>query len=107
EDLGGGMKAIFQLESGFAIGTGKSLQSSREFGRQSFVGLSGDHWGSLVAGRMYDPIVDLVQPITADGAGGSVPFATPGDVDNNDFSARVSNAVKYTSPNFGGLQFEA
>ncbi|WP_430232958.1 porin [Paraburkholderia tropica] len=107
EDLGGGMKAIFQLESGFAIGTGKSLQSSREFGRQSFVGLSGDRWGSLVAGRMYDPIVDLVQPITADGAGGSVPFATPGDVDNNDFSARVSNALKYTSPNFGGLQFEA
>lgn len=107
EDLGGGLKAIFQLESGFAIGTGKSLQGGREFGRQSFVGLSGERWGTVVMGRMYDPVVDLVQPLTADGAGGSVPFATPGDVDNNDFSARVSNAVKYSSPNYSGLQFEA
>jgi predicted porin len=107
EDLGGGVKAIFQLESGFAIGTGRSAQGGREFGRQSFVGLTSDRLGTVVAGRMYDPVVDLVQPLTADGAGGSVPFATPGDVDNNDFSARVSNAVKYVSPTFGGVQFEA
>ncbi|MBU9366042.1 porin [Burkholderia multivorans] len=107
EDLGGGLKAIFQLESGFSIGTGKLAQGGREFGRQSFAGLTSERLGSVVAGRMYDPIVDLVQPLTADGAGGSVPFATPGDVDNNDFSARVSNAVKYLSPTFGRVRFEA
>ncbi|MBN3728710.1 porin [Burkholderia sp. Ac-20379] len=107
EDLGGGLKAIFQLESGFAIGTGKSLQGGREFGRQAFMGLSSAQWGTVVFGRMYDPVVDLVQPLTADGAGGSVPFATPGDVDNNDFSARVSNAVKYISRDYSGLQYEA
>lgn len=107
EDLGGGLAAIFQLESGFQIGTGKSTQGGRLFGRQSFVGLASERWGSVVAGRMYDPIVDLVHPLTADGSYGSVPFATPGDVDNNDFSARVSNAIKYTSPTLGGLQFEA
>jgi predicted porin len=107
EDLGGGLKTIFQLESGFAIGTGRLAQGGREFGRQAFVGLASDRLGTVVAGRMYDPVVDLVQPLTADGAGGSVPFATPGDVDNNDFSARVSNSVKYMSPIFGGVQFEA
>ncbi|MDN7180659.1 porin [Caballeronia sp. SEWSISQ10-4 2] len=107
EDLGGGLRAIFQLESGFAIGTGKLAQGGREFGRQAFVGLASERWGTLELGRMYDPVVDLVQPLSADGAGGSVPFATPGDVDNNDFSARVSNAVKYLSPFYSGLQFEA
>ncbi|HHT8990330.1 TPA: porin, partial [Burkholderia cenocepacia] len=44
--------------------------------------------------------------VTADNYFGSV-FATPGDVDNNDNSLRVSNAIKYTSPVWAGLQFEA
>ncbi|MBN3809032.1 porin [Paraburkholderia sp. Ac-20347] len=107
EDLGGGLRAIFQVESGFQIGTGKSSQGSRLFGRQSFVGLSSSRWGTVDAGRMYEPIVDLVHPLTADGSYGSVVFATPGDVDNNDFSSRVSNAIKYVSPIINGLKFEA
>lgn len=107
EDLGGGVNAIFQLENGFALGNGKLLQGGRAFGRQAFVGLASNTWGSVTFGRMYDPVVDLVQPITADGFGGSVPFATPGDVDNNDFSARVSNAIKYASPDYAGLRFES
>lgn len=107
EDLGDGLKAIFQVESGFQIGTGKSSQGSRLFGRQSFVGLSSSRWGTIDAGRMYEPVVDLVHPLTADGSYGSVVFATPGDVDNNDFSARVSNAIKYVSPTINGLKFEA
>ena len=106
EDLGGGLKAIFTLENGFDVGTGKLGQGSREFGRQSFVGLTGATWGTVTAGRQYDPITDMVQGVTADNFFGSA-FATPGDVDNNDNSARVSNAVKYVSPNYAGLQFEA
>src|ERR1700738_4228053 len=40
EDLGGGLKAIFTLENGFNIDTGKFGQNGAEFGRQAFVGLS-------------------------------------------------------------------
>ncbi|AME26365.1 MULTISPECIES: porin [Burkholderiaceae] len=105
EDLGGGLKAIFQLESGFDVGTGRLNQGGREFGRQAFVGLTADQYGTVTIGRQYDPLVDMVQAITADNYFGS-PFASPGDVDNYDNSLRVSNAVKYVSPNWAGLQFE-
>src|ERR1700722_13901804 len=46
EDLGGGLKTIFQLENGFNSTTGKLGQNGREFGRQAFVGLSGSGWGT-------------------------------------------------------------
>ncbi|ACR32529.1 porin [Burkholderia glumae] len=106
EDLGGGLKAIFQLENGFDPSTGKLGQGNREFGRQAFVGLASDRLGTVTLGRQYDPLIDLIQPITADNYFGST-FATAGDVDNYDNSFRVDNAVKYTSPVFGGVQFEA
>ncbi|WP_321818183.1 MULTISPECIES: porin [unclassified Paraburkholderia] len=105
EDLGGGLSTVFQLESGFDVNTGKSGQGSRLFGRQAFVGLSDNKWGTVTLGRQYDPEVDLVQPITGDNYFASF-FGTPGDVDNNDDSARFNNSVKYTSPNINGLQFE-
>ncbi|WP_025098879.1 porin [Burkholderia sp. A1] len=105
EDLGGGLKAIFQLENGFNSNNGTLGQGGRMFGRQAFVGLQSDKYGTLTLGRQYDPLVDMVQAVTADNYFGSV-FATPGDVDNNDNSLRVNNAIKYTSPVFAGLQFE-
>ncbi|MFL9886531.1 porin [Paraburkholderia agricolaris] len=105
EDLGGGLKAIFQLENGFDVNTGKLGQGGKMFGRQAYVGLTGDQWGTFTLGRQYDPVVDLVQPLTGDNYFGST-FATPGDVDNNDNSSRTNNAIKYTSPVWGGFQFE-
>lgn len=106
EDLGGGLAAIFQLENGFNPSTGGLGQGNRIFGRQAYVGLASNRYGSITLGRQYDPLIDLVQPITADNYFGSV-FATAGDVDNYDNSFRVDNAVKYTSPVIAGLQFEA
>jgi predicted porin len=50
EDLGGGLKAIYTLESGFAPDQGTFNQGGRGFGRQSWVGLGGA-WGSLTLGR--------------------------------------------------------
>lgn len=52
EDLGGGLRTVYTLESGFAADTGTQLQGGRAFGRQLFVGLAGD-WGTLSFGRHW------------------------------------------------------
>ncbi|MDE1179289.1 porin [Paraburkholderia sp.] len=106
EDLGDGLSAIFQIENGFSIANGTLGQSSREFGRQAFMGLSSTHYGKVTMGRQYDPIVDFV------GAIGPSSFLTgmgahPGDLDNIDNQSRENNSVKYTSPSFSGFQFGA
>lgn len=108
EDLGGGLKAIFQLESGFDANNGRLGTyngTSSLFGRQAYVGLQSSRLGTVTLGRQYDPVVDLVQGLTEDAYFGSS-FATAGDVDNYDNSSRTNNAVKYLSPSFGGLQVE-
>ncbi|WP_322032208.1 porin [Paraburkholderia sp. J76] len=50
EDLGGGMKAVFRLESGFDPQTG-TLNQGRLFGRYAYVGLSSSTLGTLTFGR--------------------------------------------------------
>jgi predicted porin len=105
EDLGGGLATIFQLENGFNSSNGQLGQGSRMFGRQAFVGLESKQFGTVTLGRQYDPLVDLVQGITADNYFGSV-FATAGDVDNYDNSSRTNNSIKYLSPNYAGFQVE-
>lgn len=52
EDLGGGLRALYTLEMGFAPDSGALNQGGRIFGRQSTVGLAGS-WGSVTLGRQY------------------------------------------------------
>ena len=52
EDIGGGKKVIFTLESGFAPANGTSNQGGRLFGRQALVGLATE-WGTFSIGRQY------------------------------------------------------
>jgi general bacterial porin, GBP family len=102
EDLGGGLKAIFQLENGFSLATGSLQQGGREFGRQAWVGVSHDRFGSLTFGRQYDSVVDYVQVMSG------IPYtglAHPFDNDNFDNDFRIGNSVKYASPDFNGLKF--
>ncbi len=106
EDLGGGLDAIFRIESGFNLDNGRLGQGQRIFGRVAMVGLSDRQTGTVTLGRQYDPLIDLIQPLTNDGAFGPT-FATPGDMDNYDNSYRTNNSVKYMSPNFAGLQASA
>lgn len=106
EDLGGGLKAVFDLENGFSIANGRNSQDNGLFSRQAWVGLSSDRYGALTLGRQYDPLTDFAQPLTADWVYGPM-FATPGDVDNYDDSARFNNSVKWASPNYRGLKAEA
>ena len=106
EDLGGGLKAIFTLENGFNIANGSLGQSGREFGRQAFVGLASDQFGSVTLGRQYDSAVDYLGPLALTGTGyGGTQFAHPFDNDNLDNSFRVNNSVKYQSANYGGFKF--
>jgi predicted porin len=108
EDLGGGLKAIFVLENGFNLQTGRLGQNGREFGRQAYVGLASSDYGALTLGRQYDSLVDFVAPLSATaGSFGDTGFAHPFDNDNLNHSVRMSNAVKYMSSSYAGLKFGA
>lgn len=105
ENLGGGLKAIFTLENGFELNNGRLGQGGSEFGRQAFVGLSGD-FGTVTVGRQYDSIADFVSGFAAGSQWGTY-AAHPGDIDNFNNSARINNSIKYTSPNNGGFTYSA
>jgi predicted porin len=97
EDLGDGLKAIFQLESGVAFDTGTNTQGGRFWGRQAYVGLSSG-WGSLTAGRQYVP-----QFLTMDATD---PFGTgAGSAANSGIvsfpAVRADNSVAYGFPKLG------
>ncbi|MEX3935473.1 porin [Paraburkholderia phymatum] len=104
EDLGGGLKAIFVLESGFDVNNGKAGQGGLLFGRQAYVGL-GSQFGTVTLGRQYDSVVDYVGPLEAGDQWGGYIAAHPGDLDNFNNAYRTNNAVKFTSANYAGLTF--
>lgn len=105
EDLGGGLKAVFQLENGFDLNTGRFNQGGRMFGRQAYVGLQSQQLGRVTVGRQYDSVVDFLAPTTANGNWAGYLFSHPLDNDNTDNSFRINNSVKYTSRNYGGFSF--
>jgi GBP family porin len=106
EDLGGGLATVFDLENGFSITNGKLGQDSRLFGRQAYVGLKSNQYGTLTFGRQYDEGIDFVEPLSDEASTfGKTGFAHPFDNDNLDYSVRINNSVKYTSANIEGLQF--
>ena len=99
EDLGGGLQAIFQLESGINLNSGAFAQGGTAFGRQAYVGLNSQQYGSLTFGRQYDMIFYFPEALTAAGLIGSVVFGHPGDLDNTANSVRLNNAVRMRAPN--------
>jgi predicted porin len=56
EDLGGGLKANFDLEGHIFTGTGQGNQWGGLFGRQANVGLS-NSYGAITLGKQYSPAV--------------------------------------------------
>lgn len=104
EDLGGGLSAIFTLENGYSIANGTLSQGGREFGRQAFVGLSSNNYGTVTFGRQYDEAVTLC--IFESACQFAAFGAHIGDSDNVFDTFRINNAVQYKSINYRGLQFE-
>jgi predicted porin len=104
EDLGGGMAAVFLLESGFQADTGASGQGGLLLGRQVYAGLQSP-LGTLTIGRQYTPqylTVVLADPFGSGYAGDSknlMPATGNG-------ASRMDNSLKYASPLLQGFNAE-
>lgn len=104
EDLGGGLKANFNLEGHFYTDTGTS--DARLFRRQSNVGLSGG-FGTVTLGNMYSPAILAFAATDPRGLrenfSGLYSWAynsgalTAGNNGNNDVGVFVQNAVAYSN----------
>lgn len=91
EDLGGGAKAVYVLESGFDLDAGASSQGGRLFGRQAFAGLE-NQWGRITLGRQQNALYDLLinyEPMVL-AAHYSALMMDP------NFVGRYDNTAKYT-----------
>ncbi|PUA19341.1 porin [Glaciimonas sp. PCH181] len=105
EDLGGGNRALFVLESGFDAGTGALGQGARLFGRQSYIGLASDKYGTLMLGRQYDSVVTSIGLFEVGDQWGGYITAHPGDLDNFNNTVRTNNAIKYQSNTYNDVSF--
>ncbi|MDE1007997.1 MAG: porin [Paraburkholderia fungorum] len=104
EDLGGGLSAVFDLENGFNIDSGKFSNGGDEFGRQAWVGIASKQWGTVTMGRQYDFLVDFVAPLSATGSGFGGNIADhPFDNDNLNNDLRMNNALKFRSATYDGF----
>ncbi|KXU89263.1 hypothetical protein CI15_09510 [Paraburkholderia monticola] len=90
EDLGGGYKTFFVLESGFAPSTGGLNYGGRLFGRQANVGVSSDY-GTLTLGRQMN--MSMYVLLNADVIGPSI--HSMANFDSYLPNARSDNAIGY------------
>lgn len=115
EDLGGGLKAVFNFEQGIDLGDNSSSQGNvtpttptsptsstggRLFGRTATVGLSSATFGDVKIGRAYTPFYNAwaaIDPMGAGLVGGAQNYAV-GNV------TRFDNAIYYDTPKFYGFQ---
>jgi len=105
EDLGGGTRAVFTLESGFNANNGNSAQGGRLFGRQATVGLANDAWGQLDLGRQTNIASKYFASI--DPFGASFGLANIGHGFSSANTARYDNMVLFQTPSYAGFQVGA
>lgn len=99
EDLGGGLKAFFQLETAFAPDQAPGTFANRNSG----IGLQGG-WGSILMGRWDMPFKTTT--IALDPYGDlTIGGITTANNDQANFDRRDPNVVQYWSPNMGGFAF--
>nr|WP_284506416.1 porin [Caballeronia sp. INDeC2] len=127
EDLGGGVRAVFELQSQFSIDSGAGIPGpGADFNRQAFVGLEKEGLGRVSFGQQFNLMADFLffPPAMLDSSfmyGGLYnmrqgPFAALAipqnptgafDFDQTAGTSRVSNSVKVTSMSFAGLRVGA
>lgn len=106
EDLGGGLSAVFNLETGFQNDTGAmqgadATTSSSLFRRKSVVGLQGG-FGAVLAGRQTDFLDDIGGSMTGVGDFGGV-ISNVGSGLSRLQGTRTNNSVRYNTNNLGGF----
>jgi predicted porin len=121
EDLGGGLRAEFNLESGFLANNGAMQDAGSFFNRQSWLGLSSDTYGRVRMGRQIGTglplFVDVFGTVGTNSAYtwlGTGVVQTPRGVSYNadlgpgatQLPARVNNALTYLSPSYAGVSTE-
>jgi predicted porin len=107
EDLGGGLKAKFNLNSGIDLANGGFNNSNGNlFGRQAWVALDGN-FGAIKVGEQFSPLFDAL----ADSDPRGVADFGSGLINYADNAAATggfnSNAVSYTSPKLAGFTGKA
>lgn len=104
EDLGGGLKTTFTLESGISIANGQLYNSNGNFfGRQAFVGLSGN-FGTVTAGLQISPFlysIYFTDSRTLKHFGSAIVVYSSNVAATGIFTP---NSVEYLSPEIAGLQ---
>ncbi len=103
EDLGGGLKATFNLEQRFQLqdGTSDSINSGQLFDGAANVGLMGS-FGHVRVGRMNQLSTEtyrVLDPFQQYGIGGMI--------ESDIRTARLSNTVRWDSPVYNGVKLGA
>jgi predicted porin len=111
ENLGGGTRAYFKLESGFSVDTGAQGSPSSLFNRDSYVGLGSDTYGSIQVGSQFTPaffITTKADPFQRSTNGAILNLMQQG-AGNKQRGYRLvqANSVQYLSPSFGGVSARA
>ena len=115
EDLGDGLKAIFQIETAInADGTGDtattgakdSLPGNTWATRNTYVGLASDSWGQIIAGRYDTPYKTATRSwdLFGDHLGDNRNLLGRSRAGIS-FDQRPANTVRYDSPNLSGFKF--
>jgi len=106
EELGGGLKGRFQIETGFCADSAADDDNNNDsncggdgklFGRTAIVGLDGG-FGSVQLGRQYAPVYihqETVDPF-GNGLAGQVQNLFP-------IMQRLNNSIAYSTPAMGGF----
>ncbi|WAV89133.1 porin [Oxalobacter aliiformigenes] len=101
EDLGGGMKATFELERRFDLNNGEA-KNDKDWDGAANVGLKGDSWGAVRLGRVNELTTETIRkfdPFYQYGVGAML--------EGNQRSPRIDNTIRYDSPNWSGFHFGA
>ncbi|MGF6722235.1 putative porin [Paraburkholderia sp. GAS41] len=103
EDLGGGLRAVFDLQNEFLLNNGQALVPGTLFNRKSYVGLQSNTYGTLTLGHqpsfMYDILASYQTPYVL----GNILSLHEGNLDEVANFFQFNNAVKYVSPTIGGF----